>query len=95
MVLGQDTDSPTRILNDFSYSFQKGEKIGIVGPNGVGKTTFMKVVSGQYQLTSGKRILGDTVQFGFYEQDGLQVCYDFSCRCLTKQGLLILGLLTP
>ncbi len=59
------------ILKDFSYLFKKGERIGIVGKNGIGKTTFLNILSGREQPDSGKVTVGDTIVFGYYSQKGL------------------------
>jgi len=59
------------ILRDFSYTFARGEKIGIVGPNGVGKTTFIKMLLGLEPQDSGEWNVGTTVRFGHYSQEGL------------------------
>ena len=61
------------MLNDFSYDFNKGDKIGIVGANGVGKSTFIKVISGQQPIDSGEIELGETIVIGVYDQMGLVV----------------------
>ena len=67
------TQSSTHtLINDFSYTFKKGEKIGIVGPNGVGKSTFLNILTEQLRPNSGRVIVGQTIQFGFYSQNGLQ-----------------------
>ncbi|MBR4536888.1 MAG: ABC-F family ATP-binding cassette domain-containing protein [Bacteroidales bacterium] len=59
------------LLNDFSYIFKKGEKCGIVGPNGTGKSTFLKLIMGELQADGGKITPGLTIQFGYFSQDGL------------------------
>ena len=59
------------ILKDFSYTFARGEKIGIVGPNGVGKTTFIKMLLGLEPQDSGEWNVGSTVRFGHYSQEGI------------------------
>lgn len=59
------------IVKDFSYKFKKGEKIGVVGPNGVGKTSFIKLLTKELRPDAGKVVLGDTVEFGHYNQEGL------------------------
>jgi len=59
------------LLKDFSYLFKAGEKIGIVGRNGVGKSTFINMIMNQVKPDSGKIVLGDTVVFGYYEQKGM------------------------
>ena len=58
------------ILNDFNYSFNKGEKIGIIGKNGVGKTTFLKIITGDEHVDSGEVLTGQTIIFGHYKQSG-------------------------
>lgn len=60
------------ILKGFDYTFTKAERIGIVGKNGVGKSTFLNILQGIEQADSGKINIGDTVVFGNYSQDGLQ-----------------------
>ncbi|GAA0533823.1 ABC-F family ATP-binding cassette domain-containing protein [Chitinophaga japonensis] len=59
------------ILKGFDYTFKKGERIGIVGRNGVGKSTFLDMLLGIEQPDSGKVNVGDTVVFGYYSQQGL------------------------
>ena len=61
-----------KILDDFSYIFARYEKMGIVGNNGTGKSTFIKILMGQVQTDSGTVDIGETVRFGYYSQDGLQ-----------------------
>ncbi len=60
------------ILEDFSYIFSRYEKLGIVGNNGTGKSTFIKVIMGLVQPDKGIIDVGETVRFGYYSQDGLQ-----------------------
>ncbi|ERM82529.1 ABC transporter [Rhodonellum psychrophilum GCM71 = DSM 17998] len=57
------------ILKDFSYTFKKGDKIGIVGPNGAGKTTFLNMITGQLKPDSGTVAIGQTTAFGYYRQE--------------------------
>lgn len=59
------------VLRDFSYTFARGEKIGIVGPNGVGKSTFIKMLMGLVAADAGTWDIGTTVRFGYYSQDGI------------------------
>lgn len=60
-----------KILDDFSYIFARYEKMGIVGNNGTGKSTFLKILLGQIQPDKGNLDIGETVRFGYYSQDGL------------------------
>ena len=60
------------ILSDFYYNFSRFEKMGIVGNNGTGKSTFIKMLLGQVAPDSGKFDIGDTVRFGYFSQEGLQ-----------------------
>lgn len=60
------------ILDDFNYIFSRYEKLGIVGNNGTGKSTFIKMLMGEVQPDSGTIDIGETVRFGYYSQDGLQ-----------------------
>lgn len=59
------------VLDDFSYTFARGEKVGIVGPNGVGKSTFIKMLQGLLPQDAGQWNVGETVRFGYYSQDGI------------------------
>ena len=61
------------ILKGFDYTFKKGERVGMVGKNGAGKSTFINIFQGIEQPDSGKVNIGDTVIFGNYSQQGLQV----------------------
>lgn len=60
-----------RLIDDYSYVFKKGEKIGIVGPNGVGKSTFLNIITEKLKPTSGRVVVGQTIQFGYYTQAGM------------------------
>jgi len=61
------------ILDGFEYVFKPGERIGIIGKNGTGKSTFLNMLTQTIQPDSGKIILGDTVKFGYYTQGGIEV----------------------
>ena len=61
------------LLDDFSYVFKRGEKCGIVGKNGTGKSTFLKLIVGQLKPNAGKIVAGQTIQFGYYSQEGMQI----------------------
>ena len=62
----------TIILKDFYYNFSRFEKMGIVGNNGTGKSTFIKMLLGQVAVDDGHIVIGDTVKFGYFSQEGLQ-----------------------
>ena len=59
------------LIDDYSYVFKRGEKIGIVGPNGVGKSTFLNIITEKLKPTSGRVVVGQTIQFGYYTQAGM------------------------
>lgn len=60
------------ILKDFYYNFQRFEKMGIVGNNGTGKSTFIKMLLGEVAPDNGRFDVGDTVRFGYFSQDGMK-----------------------
>lgn len=64
------------IIDDYSYVFKRGEKIGIVGPNGVGKSTFLNIITERLKPTSGRVVVGQTIQFGYYTQAGMSAPAD-------------------
>jgi len=59
------------ILDNFSYDFQRGERIGIIGKNGTGKSTFLNLLTGTLPLDHGKVVVGDTIKIGYYTQSGI------------------------
>ena len=59
------------VLRDFDYVFQRGERIGLIGKNGVGKSTFLDLITRHIVPDSGKIIVGDTVTYGYYRQEGI------------------------
>ena len=61
------------ILKAFDYNFQRNDRIGIIGNNGTGKSTFLKLLTNRLQADAGKIILGDTLKFGYYTQEGISV----------------------
>ena len=61
------------LLNKFDYVFQKEERIGIIGKNGTGKSTFLNMLTGILQPDSGKIVTGETLKFGYYTQNGITV----------------------
>jgi len=64
------------ITDPFTYTFIPGEKIGVVGKNGVGKTTLLNIIQGKESVDSGKVSLGDTIEFGHYSQAGMVIPND-------------------
>ncbi len=64
------------LIDDYSYVFKRGEKIGIVGPNGVGKSTFLNIITERLKPTSGRVVVGQTIQFGYYTQAGMDAPSD-------------------
>ncbi len=61
-----------RVLSDFSYTFTRGEKLGVIGKNGTGKSTFLKILTGQLAADGGVVDIGSTVEFGYYRQEGIE-----------------------
>ena len=66
-------DDGVVILKDFYYNFSRFEKMGIVGNNGTGKTTFIRMLLGEVPPTSGRFVIGETVKFGYFSQEGMPV----------------------
>lgn len=64
------------ILKGFDYQFIKGERVGIVGPNGCGKSTFLNLITGQVEVDKGKIVPGETLVMGYYTQQGMQLKED-------------------
>lgn len=60
------------IINSFTYTFKKGDRIGLAGKNGSGKTTFLNLITGVLTPTQGKIDVGETTKYGYYKQEGLQ-----------------------
>ncbi|CAL2062065.1 ABC-F family ATP-binding cassette domain-containing protein [Tenacibaculum sp. 190524A05c] len=61
------------ILDGFEYVFKKGERIGIIGKNGTGKSSFLNLLTGQIPVDGGKIVVGETVKFGYYTQKGIKI----------------------
>lgn len=61
------------ILDGYNYDFQRGDRIGIIGKNGTGKSTFLNIVTGNIQPDAGKVVIGDTIKIGYYTQSGIEV----------------------
>ena len=66
----------TPIVDNFTYTFRRNERIGIVGVNGAGKSTFLKLLTKELEPDGGKIVHGETVVFGYYNQDGLKLAED-------------------
>ena len=60
------------LFNKFSYNFQPGERLGIIGKNGTGKSTFLNTLTGAIKPDAGKIVIGETIKFGYYTQKGIQ-----------------------
>ena len=74
-----------KILEDFTYNVQRLERLGIVGNNGSGKTTFLKMLLGEEPTNKGKIVIGETVVFGYYSQDLIKVKDDFKVIDVVKE----------
>jgi len=61
------------LLDQFTYNFQPGERLGIIGKNGTGKSTFLNILTGNLKADSGKITIGETVKFGYYTQKGIHI----------------------
>ncbi|MBQ0016154.1 MAG: ABC-F family ATP-binding cassette domain-containing protein [Bacteroidales bacterium] len=73
------------MLNDFSYTFKRGEKVGIVGPNGIGKSTFVNLLTEAIKPDSGHIVVGQTIQFGYYTQHDMCARDDMRAIELVKE----------
>jgi ATP-binding cassette subfamily F protein uup len=65
-----------KLISNFSYTVKRNDRIGVVGANGTGKSTLLKIITGQLHADAGKVVLGDTIVVGYYSQDGLQLKED-------------------
>jgi len=74
-----------KILTSFSYNVQRKERLGIVGKNGTGKTTFLKMMMGETPIDSGKIVIGDTVVFGHFSQELKEVDPDYKVIDVVKE----------
>lgn len=61
------------VLNKFDYNFIRGERIGLIGKNGTGKSSFLNMITGKLLPDSGKVVVGETIKFGYYTQSGIQI----------------------
>ncbi len=80
------------MVNDFSYTFKRGEKIGIVGPNGIGKSTFLSLMTEQLKPDTGRVVVGQTIQFGYYTQGGLKAKDDMRVIDIVKEVADVIAL---
>ncbi|MFV8226709.1 ABC-F family ATP-binding cassette domain-containing protein, partial [Christiangramia aquimixticola] len=62
-----------QLMKGFSHTFQKGERLGIIGKNGTGKSTFLNMLTGNLQPDTGKIVIGETIKFGYYTQKGIKI----------------------
>ena len=62
-----------KILDGFDYVFKRGERVGIIGKNGTGKSSFLNIITGTSELDGGKVVLGETVKYGYYTQAGIEI----------------------
>jgi len=62
-----------QLLENFSYNFKRGERIGIIGKNGTGKSTFLNILTGGIKPDTGKVVIGETIKFGYYTQSGIKI----------------------
>ena len=67
------TFQETQLFSKFDYTFKKGERLGIIGKNGTGKSTFLNILTGNLTPDTGKVVIGDTVAFGYYTQKGIEI----------------------
>ncbi|MBE0639091.1 MAG: ABC-F family ATP-binding cassette domain-containing protein [Bacteroidales bacterium] len=65
-----------KILEDFTYTFNRGDRIGVVGKNGSGKSTLLRIIMGEMKPDKGKIVKGQTVEFGYFQQEGLPINED-------------------
>jgi len=61
------------VLHKFDYVFKRGERIGVIGKNGTGKSSFLNIITNKLSVDSGKVVVGETVKFGYYTQDGIAI----------------------
>jgi len=61
-----------KLVDSLDYTFKRGDRIGVVGPNGTGKSTLLKIITGNEEPSGGKVVVGDTIRFGYYRQEGMR-----------------------
>jgi len=62
-----------KLIENFSYNFQRGERVGIIGKNGTGKSTFLNIINGNLAPDTGRVTIGETIKIGYYTQDGIKI----------------------
>jgi ABC transport system ATP-binding/permease protein len=81
-----------KIIHNFTYTFRTGERIGVVGKNGTGKTTFLNVITGRDEADSGKINVGENTVFGYYSQEGIKLNEDLRVIEAVKEHAEIIQL---
>lgn len=81
-----------KLINDFNYSFLKGERIGIVGNNGCGKSSLLNLLTGLLKPDSGSVVVGQTINFGYYKQEGIKFEGDQKVLDLVKETAEVIQL---
>ena len=88
-----------KILEDFAYTFKRGDRIGVVGKNGSGKSTLLRIIMGETKPDNGKIVTGQTVEFGYFQQDGLPIKEDKRIieiiKDIAEQIVIRRGSMTP
>ncbi|WML33803.1 ABC-F family ATP-binding cassette domain-containing protein [Clostridium sp. OS1-26] len=74
------------LIKDFSYIFSRGDRVGIIGPNGMGKSTLLNICIGKIPPDSGEIIVGDTVKIGYFSQEGIEVDGNLRAIEYVKEG---------
>lgn len=87
------------LLEDFTYTFKRGDRIGVVGRNGSGKSTLLRIIMGEIKPDKGKIVTGQTVEFGYFQQDGLPIQGDKRIieivKEIAEQVVMKRGSMTP
>lgn len=88
-----------QLLSDFTYVFKRGDRIGVVGKNGSGKSTLLRIIMGETKADTGKVVMGQTVEIGYFQQDGLPITGDKRIieivKEIAEQVVMKKGSMTP
>ncbi|MBE0663570.1 MAG: ABC-F family ATP-binding cassette domain-containing protein [Bacteroidales bacterium] len=88
-----------QLLSDFTYIFKRGDRIGVVGKNGSGKSTLLRIIMGETKADTGKVVMGQTVEIGYFQQDGLPITGDKRIieivKEIAEQVVMKKGSMTP